>query len=835
VKLLRLLAGAALLSSLIVVAGSGRVSLVKAAPPTWTTYHLDNTRTANYTADGPFSGVAPGWTSPTLDGDVYAEPLVLGSLVYIATERNTIYALNAADGSVSWQLTLGPAAVNPGFPCGDIDPIGITSTPVIDPAINRLYAVGLVDTGSGTPRYQHHLWAVDLPSHAVLFERVVDAPGSDPRIQNQRGALALSPSGGRVYVPFGGRIGDCGGYHGFVTSVLTSDGTGLKTFQSTTAARAGGSWATAGPSLDGAGNLFISTGNGYSGATFDRAESVIKLTPLLNDPPVDIWAPTDWQSLDSSDTDIGSIGPMLLGSTGLLFQSGKNGQGYLVRQSAMGAGPAAAAFSAALGVGGCFGGAAFDGGRIFVGCSSGLRAVTLNAGVPSFANSWSRTGCFAESPILAGGAVWWIDRCGTLRAADPATGSIRYSASVGTATHFSTPSAGGGRLFMAVTDHVTALNLSQPGGPYTPITPFRLLDTRATVKLGPNATLDVPVAGQGGLPGTGVGAAAVNLTVTEPSDSSFLTLFPTGQARPLASNLNFTAGETRANFAQVMLGQGGMVSVYNAQGWVHVVLDLAGWYAATPSSTSTAGLFRPLAPQRVLDTRDGTGGYSQALGPAQSLVLDLRGRLPDPRASAVVINLTATQSSDASYLTAYPTGSGGVPLASNLNFTPGHDVPVRAVVRLGTGASAGRISIYNAVGYVHVVADLAGWFTDGTDLAASGGNYHPLAPARILDTRCCSPIGAGSSQGLAVAGQGGVASGGTATAAVINFTVTGPTSGSYLTIYPAPPRPLASDLNFDAYATVANLVVVQLGAGGVLIYNAVGSTDVVGDVAGYYS
>jgi hypothetical protein len=391
-------------------------------------------------------------------------------------------------------------------------------------------------------------------------------------------------------------------------------------------------------------------------------------------------------------------------------------------------------------------------------------------------------------------------------------------------------------VFVAVSDRVRAFNLSAPVGPYTPIAPSRLLDTRASVKMAPNSTLNVRVAGRAGLPDLGVGAAAVNVTVTEPTDSGFLTLYPAGQSQPVASNLNFLAWETRANFAQVMLGQDGMITIYNARGWVHVVIDLAGWYASVPSTTSTAGLFRPLAPRRVLDTRDGTGGYGQALGPDQSLVLDLSGRLPDTRASAVVINLTATQGSDSSFLTAYPTGPGGMPLASNLNFLPGHDTPVRAIVRLGSGASAGRISIYNARGYVHVVADLAGWFTDGTDATATGGNYHPLPPARILDTRCCQAIGPGASQTLAVTGQGGVPAGAGATAAVINFAVTGPTAGGFLTVYPGGmARPLASDLNFDAYATVANLVVVQLGGGGVGIYNAVGGVDVVADVGGYYS
>jgi outer membrane protein assembly factor BamB len=170
-----------------------------AADPGWSAYHHDAQRTGVDPAQTTVMSVGAGWTSPALDGKAYAEPLVANGHVIVATEGNTVYSLNAGDGSIAWSQNLGPAVVPTGFPCGDINPIGITSTPVIDSTNGIMYAVALL-----SPPLHHELFALTLSTGAVLWHRTVDAPGADPQVHNQRGALALSQ--GNVYVPFGGRL-----------------------------------------------------------------------------------------------------------------------------------------------------------------------------------------------------------------------------------------------------------------------------------------------------------------------------------------------------------------------------------------------------------------------------------------------------------------------------------------------------------------------------------------------------------------------------------------------------------------------------------------------------
>jgi hypothetical protein len=198
---------------------------------------------------------------------------------------------------------------------------------------------------------------------------------------------------------------------------------------------------------------------------------------------------------------------------------------------------------------------------------------------------------------------------------------------------------------------------------------------------------------------------------------------------------------------------------------------------------------------------------------------------------AVVLNLTVTNPTLSSYLTAYPTGASQ-PLASNINFVAGQTIANRAVVKV---SSSGQVNIFNFQGSVDVVADVSGWFTDGTDPQASGTVFTPLTPSRILDTRSSAAVGSGGTIVLQVSGQGGVPATG-AVAAVLNVTVTDTTAPSYLTVWPdATSRPLASDINWVAGQTNPNLAIAKLGSNGkVDIYNFSGSTDVVVDVMGWY-
>ena len=234
---------------------------------------------------------------------------------------------------------------------------------------------------------------------------------------------------------------------------------------------------------------------------------------------------------------------------------------------------------------------------------------------------------------------------------------------------------------------------------FTGQAPTRVLDTRYGIgapraKLGPGRTLTLTVPG---LP-AGTTAVAINVTVTNPTARSYLSVYPGHGPRPTASNLNFTAGQTIPNLVLVPLGPGGTVTFYNAVGTVNVIADLVGHYAP-----ATSAGFTGQNPTRVLDTRYGIGAPRAKLGPGRTLTLTVPG-LP-AGTTAVAINVTVTNPTAGSYLSVYP-GHGSRPTASNLNFTAGQTIPNLVLVPLGPG---GTVTFYNSVGTVNVIADLVGY------------------------------------------------------------------------------------------------------------------------------
>ncbi len=383
------------------------------------------------------------------------------------------------------------------------------------------------------------------------------------------------------------------------------------------------------------------------------------------------------------------------------------------------------------------------------------------------------------------------------------------------------------------------------GATYKPLSPARILDTRngtgaggATTPVGEGATINLKVAGVGGVPATGVAAIALNVTATGANGpGSYLTVFPTGSTRPLASNLNFNPGLSIPNMVIARVGPDGHVSIYNNLGSVHVVADVQGYYSTSQTAESS---YVPVNPLRILDTRTGTG-VAQAKVPAGGSI-DLKvtelGGVPATGATAVVLNMTTTEATGPeSFLTVWPAGQTR-PTVSNLNFTSGPASTNAVVVQVGDG---GKISIYNNLGSTDVVADLNGWFS------ASGGTagqvYYPINPVRVLDSRngtgtpggAVGQLGTGGVIDVTLSGVGGVPS--AVTAAVLNVTAAdSPGPESYLTLYPSgTTRPLASSLNFIAQQTVPNLVMVRMGGGKVSIYNNLGSAAVIADIQGWYA
>jgi hypothetical protein len=389
------------------------------------------------------------------------------------------------------------------------------------------------------------------------------------------------------------------------------------------------------------------------------------------------------------------------------------------------------------------------------------------------------------------------------------------------------------------------------GGTYHAVTPVRILDTRVgtggfSSPITAGHSIDLPVGGVGPVPASGVAAAVLNVTVTDTTAASFLTIFPTGVAMPVASNLNWVAGVTVPNLVTVGLGTGGKVTIYNGFGSTDVVVDVEGYYSTPDQSPGPDGLFNPLVPLRLLDTRIGTGAPTAKVLAGATLTLHVTGvggtaGVPASGAAAVVLNVTVTNPTAASFLTVWPSGVA-MPLASNLNFRAGQTVPNRVMVGLGTG---GSVSIYNGFGTVDIVADVNGWFTDSTNPGASGSRFTPVTPARILDSRIGTggftmPWGPNSGWPLAVAGQGGVplmSDPNPPTAVVANVTVTDTTAPSALTAWPdGAGLPLSSDLNWVGGLTVPNLDVIQVGpSGNIDLENYSGCTDVIVDVVGWFT
>jgi len=377
------------------------------------------------------------------------------------------------------------------------------------------------------------------------------------------------------------------------------------------------------------------------------------------------------------------------------------------------------------------------------------------------------------------------------------------------------------------------------GAYYTPVTPTRILDTRTTTGVSspapipPNSDLTLPLPAIGSVPAGDISAVVLNVTVTAPTASGYLTVYPAGTTLPSASNLNFVPYQTVPNLVTVPVVNGSIAFHNGSPGTVHVVADLAGFYGSGGSG------FKGQSPVRVLDTRDGTGtGTARPIGAGSVLQLDLSSRVP-AGATALILNTTVTEPTAPGFLTVYPDGVAP-PSASNLNFTAGQTVPNLVMVPVHDG----KVDFYNAAsGTVNVVADLAGFF--GT--AASGATqvFVPYGPLRLADTR--------DGTGLDLPLAGPVAPGGElpvyptwidgtcvptcprATAAVLNVTVTQPTAPGYLTVYPRfETRPLASNLNFNPRDTVPNLVATADDTG-IAVYNgSSGTVHVVVDEEGYF-
>lgn len=438
-----------------------------AAVAAWPTYHADLSRTGTDPGAPLTRSLTNIWGPVNLDGEVYAEPLAAGNSVIVATENNSVYALDPASGAVQWGVHLGTPVPNADLPCGNVDPVGITGTPVIDTAAGVIYAVGLVWVPGNLASIHYQIFALNLNNRgSVIWQRSIAPAGSpafNPRIEGERGALALN--GGVVYVPFGGRWGDCGNYRGWVVGLPAGGSGTMTTYELPSAQAGGGFWASSGPAVDAAGNVYVTSGNTFcsGGCAFDHSESVLKLSPSLA--LSDYFAPSNWSSLNGSDTDVGSVGPALLGA-GLVFQVGKEGVGYLLNAAALGGTnhntPAFSARVCNQTTDAAFGGTAYAAPYLYVPCNDRLEALRVTTGAtPSFTSAWHGPAVsLSGPPIVANNLVWTIDPGGVLFGLDATTGTPVVSTAIGQADHFATPTADGTRMYVAAGSAVHGYNLT---------------------------------------------------------------------------------------------------------------------------------------------------------------------------------------------------------------------------------------------------------------------------------------------------------------------------------------------------------------------------------------
>ncbi len=414
---------------------------------------------------------------------------------------------------------------------------------------------------------------------------------------------------------------------------------------------------------------------------------------------------------------------------------------------------------------------------------------------------------------------------------------------------------GAGRLALGPAGDTTL----RAAEPLSSVDPIRLFDSRPgalgaseaefgaggrTTPLPSKGSVRVRVAGVAGVPADAT-AVVLNVTVTKPTSSGYLTVHP-GTVAPRASNLNFRSGQTVAQHVTATVGSDGKVQILNGSpGTTHVVVDLSGWYGPTGPSGPADDWFVPLAqPRRAMDTRAGTPGYAEAsygssgrtapIPAGGSLDVQVAGLGGVPSgARAVMLNVTVTAPTSGGYLLVYPTGATR-PTASSLNFVTGQTVANLVVSRVG---SAGRIRLQICCGAVHAIVDVTGWFQSGT-----GAGYVALAqPVRDIDTRygndyVKAPMKGVSIHNLTPRHYYGVP--GDAVAVALSVIAVTPTATGYLQVYPDGTPPSTSTLNFTRGATVPNAVVCALGAQPYVDLRVVqspsASVHLVSDLSGFF-
>jgi hypothetical protein len=304
---------------------------------------LTKTAAATLARDASFSA--------TFTGNMWASPLYLENgpggkgVFFVVTTGNDVIALDETTGAAVWTHNIGPSPMNSGAGCGSIHPIGILSTPVIDPKTRTIYVAGAIGSAL-IDRHEVHALSVDdgsertgWPVDVSKISATSPALAFSPPPHNQRSALSLV--GGTLYVAFGGHVGDCGAYHGWVVGINAKDPT--MTGAWATGGQGEGIWAAGGMASDGDG-VFAITGNSTNGTSSHLdSEAVVRITGLgtLSRTPANQYFPTTWRTMDGSDADFGASSPVYVEIPGAapstyVVAISKDGHLYLLNSKNLG-------------------------------------------------------------------------------------------------------------------------------------------------------------------------------------------------------------------------------------------------------------------------------------------------------------------------------------------------------------------------------------------------------------------------------------------------------------------------------------------------------------------
>ena len=640
----------------------------------WPVYHLNAGRTGNDSTFPAFAGsLTAGW-SASLDGAVYAEPLVVNGTVIAATEGDSIYAIDPRTGAILWHRNVGTPVRLSTLPCGNIDPLGITGTPAYDSVTGSLFAVAEV-TG-----FQHVLFALDPATGVVRWSRVVDLAGDDPRTHQQRPALAVA--NGYVYIGFGGLAGDCGQYVGEVVGVPAS-GSGATISYRVPVTREGAVWSTGGPVIDASGNVYVSVGNGASTGTYDGSDSVLELSPTLA--LLSSFAPSTWAADNAGDRDLGSLSPVLVPG-GWVFIAGKSGTGYVLHQGALG-GIGGQVSSATVCTG--FGGAALSGGTVYVPCTSSIREVQIGAG-GSLTPGW-QTSAAGGPPVVGGGAIWSVNTSsGRLVALAPATGATLGSISVGAVPHFVSPTLWQGQIFVGTNAGITSVS------------------TIAAATLSVSGLASPRTAGAAGsivVKALDAGSHVV------PSYRGRVHFTSSDSAATLPADYTFTAADAGSHTFSVTLRTAGTSSVTATD---TVTGTITGTQSGIVVQSFGASYFT-VPEVRVLDSRPGTGHIGAALFHSRVkqnfAVATVASGVPT-NAVAVTGNVTVVGQKRSGYVTVGPTLTSGVqPRTSTINFPLGDTRADGMTVPLGPGGTLDAMYwTTSTADTIDLIFDVTGYF-----------------------------------------------------------------------------------------------------------------------------